>query len=131
MRKYFFFLPLMALAACQESLVDRAETDAREYTQKYCPTPAMQSMRNDSVTFDRSTLTFCYHYSALDLLDNAEVMNHFADKLAESLRINVADNTNLKVYKKAGYSFRYVMRSAKDPQRVLFETTITEADYSR
>ena len=131
MNKSFFFLPLIALLSCSDNLPERAAADAAEYTRKYCPTPATQYTRNDSVTFDRSTRTFCYHYTALGALDNAKMMTYNAEKVEKAVRTGIADNTGLKVYKNAGYSFRYVVRSAKDPSKVLFETTVTEDDYKR
>lgn len=47
--------------ACHhDSLEDRAERDARDYTERYCPTPFTDNQRTDSITFTRTDKTFHY-----------------------------------------------------------------------
>ena len=49
--------------------------------------------------------------------------------IREALVKEVRQSTNLKVYKDAGMGFRYVLRSATNPKKVLFTTDITPKDY--
>ena len=52
---------------------------------------------------------------------------------AEAMRKLVLDamrnETSTRVFKEAGYSFKYTYYSQKNVGKVLFETTITKADY--
>ena len=60
------FLAAMAMAistatlfACNHAtLEDRAEKEARDFTERYCPTPVQNMQRTDSIVFDRDTRTF-------------------------------------------------------------------------
>lgn len=45
----------LLLCSCHENLEKRAQREAREYTEKYCPTPVQNYTRTDSVTFDIKT----------------------------------------------------------------------------
>jgi len=130
MRKLFIIIiSALTLTACQKSLDDRAEQEAKEYTRKFCPTPVYNSTRTDSLTFDRTTHTFSYHCSLTGILDDsAKIAPHF-NELREALVKEVKGSTNLKLYKDAEMNFRYVIRSDKDPKQILLETTISPKDY--
>ena len=41
----------------------------------------------------------------------------------------VKGSTTLKLYKDAGMSFQYIIRSEKNPSQVLLQTTIEPKDY--
>ena len=45
----------LLLCSCHENLEKRAQREAREYTEKYCPTPVQNYTRTDSVAFDVKT----------------------------------------------------------------------------
>ena len=59
--KNILFCALMVMSApltsCQESLEERAEREAREYTEKHCPTPPQNDVITDSIVFDRAGVT--------------------------------------------------------------------------
>lgn len=117
------------LASCHESLEKRAQREAREYTQKNCPTPWQNSTRTDSVVFDIPTLTYTYYCSVKDKMDDAALIDAHRRDISDGLLSDVKTNTTLKAYKDAGYSFAYVLRSAKKPGLVLYKTKITPKDY--
>ena len=53
MKKLIYTAVLVSLlASCTESLEDKAAREAKEYTEKYCPTPYVNDSRTDSATFD-------------------------------------------------------------------------------
>lgn len=123
-------LALAALTACKhETIDDRAAREARDYTLKNCPTPVNNYCRTDSMTFDRATRSLVYYYSLVDKADNEEVMRMNEKKMHEALLNGIISATNLKAYKDASISFRYVYRSASNPQKTLYETTFTKKDY--
>ena len=129
MRKLFIFLAVITLLwACQESLEDRAARESKEYTQRMCPTPVYNSSRTDSVTFDKQTKTYTYHCLLYDRLDDTATINRVKQQLHEELRKGILEDTHTKAYKEAGFSFRYVCRSAKDPKIVLYDDTFKAAD---
>ena len=119
----------LALTACQKSMEDRAEAEARAYTQKYCPTPVYNFTRTDSLVFDRTSRTFVYHCSLTDEMDDSTVISQNSEKLRNGLLQSIRESTNLRVYKEAEFSFRYLVRSAKNPQQVLFDATFKQEDY--
>mgnify|MGYP001379948786 FL=1 len=136
MKKYFHLFPfvltliaLVALASCKhDTLEDRAEKEAKAFTERYCPTPVQNMQRTDSVTFDRSTLTFNYYYRLTGAADDSQAVNKVQSKIKEALRNELISNTGSKAYKDKGYNFHYVIHSEKTKE-VLYEVTFTPKDY--
>ena len=63
MKKIIVFVCLAVfLAACQESLEDRCEREAKAYTAKNCPAKMEENVIIDSLTFERATHTLHYYY---------------------------------------------------------------------
>jgi len=52
-----------------------------------------------------------------------------ATELHDALAENLKFDTSQKKYKDAGFSYKYIARSAKEKGRILFETTITKEEY--
>ena len=130
MKKLFIIaLSALALTACQKSIEERAQQEASEYTRKYCPTPVYNFTRTDSLTFDPTTRTFSYHCSLTDRMDDSTIIAENAQSLREALVKEVKGSTTLKLYKDAGMSFQYIIRSEKNPAQVLLQTTIEPKDY--
>ncbi|MBM6992642.1 MAG: hypothetical protein I3J02_05175 [Prevotella sp.] len=117
------------LSACHHvTLEDRAEQEAREFTQRYCPTPVKDFQRTDSVTFDRQTHTFNYYYQLSGAADNPETIKKMRGKLRTALVNDLVGNTGSKTFKEQGYNFRYVFVSEKTKE-ILFEEELTKKDY--
>ncbi len=59
MKKKLIYIGIFAslLVSCTESLEDKAAREAKEYTEKYCPTPYVNDSRTDSAAFDKNTKT--------------------------------------------------------------------------
>ena len=123
-------IPLVALflwTACQESLEDRCAREAKEYTAKHCPVLVAQDIIFDSMFFDRSSHLISYAYTVSGILDDAEVIRRNAPR--EHLLMEVKNSTQLKLYKEAGYSFRYIYYSAQKRGTQLFSATFHQSDY--
>ena len=130
MRKIFVLLIGAALfTACNESLEKRAQREAKEYTEKFCPTPVSNYTRTDSVVFYPETKTYHYYCSFVDRMDDAEIINQNKHAIDEMLLKAIIQSTELKPYKEAGFSFAYTCHSDKEPQKVLFETKYTKKRY--
>ena len=130
MKKNLLFLLLAIVAtACQESLEERCEREAKEFTKKHCPTMVDKLVRLDSMTFDRTTHTIGYAYTLTGQIDDAEVISR--NNPRQLLLSQVENSTHLKLYKEAGYSFRYVYYSTKKKGTKLFEATFHQHDYDR
>ena len=99
--KRFAYLILFSafLFSCQESLEDRCMREAKEFTEKYCPSPIAKDIMQDSMVFDKSTHTLAYYYSLSGQLDNEELMNDMRDTYSEQLLTQVRNATSLKTYK--------------------------------
>lgn len=123
------YASILLLTSCHESLEQRAEREAREYTEKYCPTPTVNFVRTDSITFDKTTLTYKYYCTFSDRMDNIELVKQNENQLRIALLTAIRENTNIKVYKEAGYQFSYTMHSQKHPSEILFTTTYGPKDY--
>ncbi len=120
---------LFLLTSCHESLEQRAEREAREYTEKYCPTPIVNFVRTDSIAFDKTTLTYKYYCTFSNKMDNIQLVKQNENQLRTALLTALRENTNIKVYKEAGYKFSYTMYSQKHPSEMLFTTTFGPKDY--
>ena len=114
-------LGLSLLASCTESLEDKAAREAKEYTEKYCPTPYVNDSRTDSATFDKSTKTYIYYISLRNKADNKQVINANKDKLHKIQKEALDNNPGLKKYKEEHFTFRFVYHSAKNPKEVLLD----------
>lgn len=130
MKRIFLFMAVVVLTcACQESLEERAARESVAYTKKNCPATLNKFTRLDSLTFDIKSKTFTQHLTLLiDSLtpDSVAKMKH---QLQEALVEAIRNDTNQKIYKDAGYSFRFVARAKEDKTVVLYDNTISKEDY--
>lgn len=117
----FFAIVCMMVGCRQESMVDRAAREAKEYTERMCPTPVYNDTRTDSVTFNKASKTYTYHCSFLNLLDDSTAINRIKDKLHQQLLVALIQNTGIKAYKDADFNFEYICRSAKNPHQILYK----------
>ena len=130
MKKILLVALLAVLAVgCQESLEDRAAREAREFTEKNCPTPVDNYSRTDSVAFDRLTKTYTYYCSFVDALDNDTLVQAAQEEIRLSLRQTLANDVAFKKIKDAGFNFAYLVRSGSRPSVILFSDTIRTSDY--
>ena len=122
-----FILVAFIASGCQEPLQERCERECKEFTQKKCPMPVAADITVDSLTFDKKKLMMTYHYTLTGMLDDAEVLraNDLRTPLLQALRNSTQD----KLYKDAGYSFRYIYYSAKEKGTQLFSATFRKNDY--
>jgi len=128
MRRFIFIIVASALfASCHESLEDKAEREAQEFTKKNCPVMVSPGITNDSITFDRNTLTLHYYYSLSGMIDTTAIDSKQAK---EVLLKGVRDATSFKKYKENGFNFAYTYFSTKHKGQVLVETVITPKEYN-
>ena len=80
------------------------------------------------MTFDKSTSTFYHYYTVSGIADDREHIEGKKNEMRENLIKELHDNTNQRIYKDAGFSYRYIMYSQKDGS-VLFDTTLKQEDY--
>ncbi len=123
------FITTFALTACHESLEDKAAREAKEYTEKYCPTPVYNFTRTDSVEFDKSTKTYHYYCTLTDKMDDPVIIGKNRKKINDALLKSLAESTNIKAYNEAGFRFAYTCHSEKNPKLILFEGVYTQKDY--
>ena len=121
---------LLSLSSCYESLEERARREAREFTEKYCPTPPQNNVITDSLVFDPATRTQKYYLTFTGLIDDAAALAEHAPDIREELLEAVRGNTAMKPYKEAGFNFEYVCRSQKDPSRILLHIVYRPRDYA-
>lgn len=114
------------LTGCQETLEERAARESRDYTEKHCPAPIAYQVTMDSMTFDKASHTFSYYYSLNGTLDDSTYLKQSNPR--DMLLQQVKNSTNLKIYKEADYSFRYVYNSTKN-KVTLFDVTFKQKDY--
>lgn len=124
------FCLLTAFVSCHESIEERAAREAKEYTEKFCPTPVINFIRTDSTVFDIPTRTYYYYCSIVDKMDDEAIIKKNYDVLKNALRESIREDTNLHTYKKAGFNFSYVIHSGKNPSKVLFDVKFLPTDYN-
>ena len=118
----------MTMAACQESLEQKAAHEAIMYTQKNCPAKMSDNLILDSMVFEADTHTIHYYYT---LTAEADSVGLFGDTQRKVLKTDLKNTTALAAYKEAGYRFAYTYHSQKDPEVVLFEAIFSEKDYNQ
>ena len=124
MKKTVYIVAMLALAAsCTESIEDKAAREAKEYTEKVCPTPYVNDSRTDSASFDKGSKTYTYYLSLRNQADNATAINANKKKLHDLQQAALDNNPSLQKYKEAHFSFRFIYHSAKNPKVVLLDDT--------
>ena len=122
MKKILFGIMTLALmASCTESMEDRAVREAREYTEKVCPTPYINDSRTDSAVFDKDSRTYIYYLSLRNKADNKQVIEANKNKLHKIQKEALDNNPGLKKYKEEHFTFRFVYHSAKNPKEILLD----------
>ena len=132
MKKYLLFAvaSFALMCSCHHNTIeDRAEREAKDYTEKFCPTPYTNDVRTDSLTFDKSSKTFTYYCRLRGLIDNPKVIAENETKLKTAIRENFSNDTGTKIYKDAKFNFIYILRSDNDPKTILLKVKLTEKDY--
>lgn len=129
--KKALLLLLMAItiAACHESIEDRAEREAREYTRRNCPTPAKDCVRTDSIVFKRNTREYIYYCTFTDEMDNTEVIDRNRSYIHDQLLEAIRQSTDIIAYKKAGFIIVYECRSDSNPKLILYRDRFEPKDY--
>ena len=117
----------LVLTACQESLEERCEREAKEFTAKRCPMVLDQNTTMDSLTFDRQTHTLHYYYKLTGAADRGDILEK--TDAAGTLKSALKNNTETRIYKDNKYRFTYTFRSEKDPNKIWMEVTFTDKDY--
>lgn len=119
-----FIVSLITVCGCQESMEDKAEREAKEYTRKYCPTPVINYTRTDSIAFSKKTHVYTYYITFVGNMDNRELLNEHRTEIQQMLTTAVHESTNMKAYVEAGFHFEYVCHSEKNPKEVLLKLKI-------
>jgi hypothetical protein len=124
----FFFTGI--LFSCHEKIDERAAREAKEYTNKFCPTPFTNYTRTDSVVFDKATYTYHFYCTFTDKMDNEKLLLKNRKVIYNGLLASIAEDTNMKAYKDAGFYFRYTCHSHKNPKQILFDVTYSPKQYN-
>jgi ADP-ribose pyrophosphatase YjhB (NUDIX family) len=122
-----FVLATLILGACQESLEDKCARECVEFTKRKCPSAIAQDMIVDSMTFDRASHTVQYYYKLTGASDRPDA--YPKDQARDALKNALKNTTQLMAYKEAGYNFRYIYYSEKNPQTTYLDILLTEKDY--
>mgnify|MGYP000456462686 FL=1 len=125
MKKKLIYIGIFAslLVSCTESLEDKAAREAKEYTEKYCPTPYVNDARTDSAAFDKTKKIYTYYISLRNKADNVILIKQNHKKLYDVQKQSLDNNPGLQKYKEAHFSFRFIYHSAKNPKEVLLDDT--------
>lgn len=125
----FISIVCVALVSCHESLEDRAAKECKDYTLKKCPTPIVENTRMDSMVYEADTRTIHYYHSFFNEADNKELIAAHKQELRQTLLAAVKKDMGTKIYKEAGFNFRYTYHSGKAPKTVLFDQTYKKGEY--
>ena len=95
MKKKLIYIGIFAslLVSCTESLEDKAAREAKEYTEKYCPTPYVNDARTDSAAFDKTKKIYTYYISLRNKADTKKAIDANKDKLHKIQKEALDNNT--------------------------------------
>ena len=126
-KSFLFVLTALLFAACQESLEDKCEREAKEFTRKNCPAMIAKEIMMDSMSFERATHTIHYYYKLTGQSDRADAYNK--EEATKGLKEALKNTTSIQTYKNEGYNFVYTYRSEKDPKTIWLEVKLSKKDY--
>lgn len=115
---------VLSASSCQETLEEKAERQAREYTKKYCPTPIDNDTRTDSIVFDPQKKVYYYYISFFNNLDDEYIVNENKDRFAQMLTQSIKDSPGQRGFLEAGFRFEYICHSGSNPKKVLVRIKI-------
>ena len=125
MKRFSFFIFIaLIFTGCHENIEERAAREAKEYTERFCPTPVINNTRTDSVGFNKDKREYIYYCSFLNAYDNEMVIKKASQDLHEGMKETLANNPAMKLYIDEGFSFTYIVRSGSNPEKVLYHDTI-------
>ena len=125
----YTIIAIAMLSACQENLEQRCQREAHTYTEKNCPALIAKDVTIDSLTFDKQSHTLCYAYALGGVLDDSAIVNK--SELKQQMLMDLRNATSLKIYKEAGYNFRYVYYSRKQQGQKLLDVIYKAKDYQK
>lgn len=127
MKKLLFLLfALVALTACQESIKDRAERDARETTAKRLPIRMNDqgTLILERISFDKTTLVW-----KEDFLLDVAATNVDWQMVREALLKELKNQPSYKPYLEHGFVFSYIYCDMSNPKDTVANITFTDKDY--
>ena len=83
----------------------------------------------DSMVYEADTRTIHYYHSFFNEADNQEIIATHKQELRQTLLAAVKKDMGTKIYKEAGFNFRYTYHSGKAPKTVLFDQTYKKGEY--
>ena len=121
-----FFILSTIFSSCisRQSLEEKADADARNFNRRYCPTPVINHIRTDSISFNPDTHVFTYSYTFCEILDDINIVELNKEKIANALHSNIKNSTSMKTYIESGYRFHIVCHSEKSPNTILFQLDV-------
>lgn len=114
-------LSFLAIGCKKETIQDRAEKEAYEFTRRYCPTPTINNWSTDSIVYNRNKNVYTYYCKFYGILDDQAIIDENSDKIKDILYKAITESTTMKPYLESGMHFRYVCRSSSRKDVVLFE----------
>ena len=118
----------LTLSACQESIEERAAREAREFTEKNCPSPIGDNMIIDSMTYESPTRTLHYYYRLVGFDDVKRLWQNESEARRQLLH-GLKNATAFKVYKDAGFNFAYTYYLEQNTQEIVYDFTFAKDDY--
>ena len=117
---------LLTLSACQESMEERAERDAREATEKRCPMRLNDegTLILERINFDKSTRTWKQDF-LLDASPETLEQLDMRDILLQDLK----NQPSYKPYMESQFIFQYIYCDMKNPKDTLIDIKLTPKDY--
>lgn len=83
----------------------------------------------DSMTYEPQTRTIHYYYSIYNEGDNKANVEANKKLLQQILLNGIKTDTASKLYKEAGFNFRFTYRSGKNPKTILLDETYKKGQY--
>lgn len=122
---------LITAVSCQQSFDERLSEEAKDYTEKHCPSMIEPGQWLDSVTYDPSTRTLHQWHTFAGPLDTDEARQAIQgnpEVLQNSVREHLRSDTKWQTCKEEGITFLYHYHSKRDGSELL-TIRLSEDDY--
>ena len=125
----FLLSTLGIFSSCQESKGERFEREAKEFTQKNCPSISSDGLiRTDSmVCHNDGKKDMQYFYTILNE-ETEDVLLRNQENVRVELHRGIINSVDMRHQKEAGLNFHYICRSSKTGKEVL-HFVFTPQDY--
>lgn len=121
---------LILLTGCKETMEQKLQREAREFTERNCPHVIDDYTTLDSATYEKADTCYTYHFTVKGALDIDSLYgDNLVSDLHDSYLSELKNNIEMKNLKEMGVTIQRIYRS-ESTGKPLLTLTFTKEEYT-